>query len=191
MKNSALLIIDMQAAIRDPSWSADGHRNNPDAEARMIMLLGAWRDAGETIIHLRHEGTATDSTYRADGPGFAFLPETAPRQGDAVVTKTAHSAFVGTNLEGDLRRAGVTAIVVCGVVTNNSVEATVRHGADLGFAMILAEDACYTFAKRDNARLWSAEYLHAMTVANLRGEYAEISTAAALCAALRRPASPA
>jgi nicotinamidase-related amidase len=177
---TALLIIDMQHAIRDPRWSAEGPRNNLQAEANIALLLQAWRAANAPVVHVRHEGLAADSTYRADGPGFAFLPDTAPRPQDWVLTKHAHSAFVGTRLDADLKAQGVSAIVVCGVITNNSVEATVRHGADLGFHVTLAEDACYTFAKNDGVRVWSAEEMHAMALANLRDEYALVARTADL-----------
>ena len=68
-------------------------------------------------------------------------------------------------------------LVVAGVITNNSVEATVRMAGNLGFTVHLVEDACFTYARRDyRGRLRSAEEVHAMSLANLDGEYCEVTT---------------
>jgi nicotinamidase-related amidase len=78
-------------------------------------------------------------------------------------------------LEQRLRAAGITSLVVAGVITNNSVEATVRMAGCLGFDVYPVEDACFTFARKDrNGRLWSAEEVHALSLANLDGEYCTV-----------------
>ena len=51
---AALLLIDMQRAIDDPSWSREGGRNHPDAEGAALRLLDAWRTAHWPIYHVRH-----------------------------------------------------------------------------------------------------------------------------------------
>ena len=180
---TALLLIDLQKAIDDPRWAADGPRNNPGAEAKAAALLAAWRRGGRPLVHIRHDSTSPGSSYHAGGPGHAFKPETAPLPGETVVGKRTPDAFTGTALEERLRAAGVGTLVVAGVITNNSVESTVRAAACRGFRVLLAEDACFTFARRDHAGvLRSAAEVHAMSLANLDGEYAEIVTAAALLA---------
>ena len=50
--NTALVIVDVQRAIDDPSWAIDGPRNNPDAEANIATLLAAWRRIGYPIFHV-------------------------------------------------------------------------------------------------------------------------------------------
>jgi len=62
--------------------------------------------------------------------------------------------------------------VVTGVITNNSVEATVRMAGNLGFETYLVEDACFTFGRKDWHGTWrTAAEVHAMSLANLDGEY--------------------
>jgi len=66
-------------------------------------------------------------------------------------------------------------LVIAGVITNNSVEATVRMAGNLGFATWLVEDACFTFARADwNGLMRSADDVHAMSLANLDGEYCTV-----------------
>jgi nicotinamidase-related amidase len=74
--------------------------------------------------------------------------------------------------EQRLRGRGIDALVIAGVITNNSVEATVRMAGNLGFNTYLVEDATFTFARRDyRGVLRSAEEVHAMSLANMDGEY--------------------
>ncbi len=73
--------------------------------------------------------------------------------------------------------------MICGVLLANSVEATVRVAGNLGFRVRLPGDACWSCDKRDlTGRLWPAEDVHELTLALLDGEYAEVTTTAAILA---------
>lgn len=172
---TALLVIDLQMAIDAAYHAAEGPRNNPKAEQVVAALLAAWRISARPIIHIRHDSVLPSSAYRPRQPGNAFKPEVAPLPGETVMAKQTNSAFIGTGLEQHLRDAGIGQLVICGVVTNNSIEATVRMAGNLGFDTILVADACFAFAKRDwNRTLRSAEDVHAMSLANLDGEYCRV-----------------
>lgn len=98
--------------------------------------------------------------------------------GEPVIAKQTNSAFVGTDLEDRLRAGGYDTLVVAGVITNNSVEATVRMAGNLGFHTYLVADGCFTFARTDwNGTPRSAEDVHAMSLANLHAEYCTVVTA--------------
>jgi nicotinamidase-related amidase len=105
-----------------------------------------------------------------------------PAYGETVIPKLTNSAFIGTELERSLRRLGIDVLVVSGVSTNNSVEATVRMAGNLGFHTYLVADACFTFGRRDfHGRFRTADEVHSMSLANLHGEYCTvIDTAEAL-----------
>jgi nicotinamidase-related amidase len=175
-----LLLIDLQRAIDHPDW---GIRNNPKAEAHAARLLAHWRAQGWPIIHVRHDSQVPNSHYRPGQPGHDFKPGTAPLAGEVIIAKTTNSAFIGTDLQARLLREGYPGLVVAGVITNNSVEATVRMAGNLGFPTWLVEDACFTFGRKDWNGAWrSAEDVHAMSLANLDGEYCTIVTSAMLLA---------
>ncbi|MCX6593092.1 MAG: cysteine hydrolase family protein [Acidobacteria bacterium] len=168
--NAALVLIDLQQAIDHPSW---GTRNNPDAEKKAAALLAAWRLAGRPIYHVRHDSTFPHSHYRPGQPGNDFKPELAPLPGELVIPKRTNSAFIGTDLEQRLRAAGQLTLVMAGVITNNSVEATVRMAGNLGFTVYLAADACFTFGRNDWNGVWrTADEVHALSLANMHDEYA-------------------
>lgn len=172
---TALLVIDLQRAIDAAYHAAEGPRNNPGAEQVVAALLAAWRASGRPVIHIRHDSILPDSAYRPGQPGNGFKPEAAPFSNEIVIAKQTNSAFIGTGLEQHLRQTGIGQLVICGVATNNSVEATVRMAGNLGFDTILVEDACFAFARRDwNGVLRPADEVHAMSLANLDGEYCRV-----------------
>jgi nicotinamidase-related amidase len=171
-REAALLVIDLQKAIDHPSW---GERNNPQAEQNVGALLAAWRLTYRPIYHIRHDSAEPGSHYRPGQAGNDFKPEVRPLAGETVIAKTTNSAFIGTGFEARLRAAKQTLVVVTGVVTNNSVEATVRMAGNLGFETYLVEDACFTFGRKDWNGIWrTAAEVHAMSLANLDGEYCAV-----------------
>lgn len=181
--NTVLMIVDLQQAIDDRRW---GPRNNPGAEANIAALLGAWRAARMPVVHIRHDSIERGSPYRPDRPGNAFKPEAMPAPGETVVAKETNSAFIGTALEAELDRHGATDLVIAGVLTSNSLEATARHGGDLGYRVFVPADACFAVDRRDlTGRLWPAEDVHQLALANMHGEYAEVTTTERVIAALK------
>jgi nicotinamidase-related amidase len=181
--DAALIVIDLQKAIDHPSW---GDRNNPEAERNVASLLHAWRSTGRPIYHIRHDSTEAASHYRPGQPGNDFKPEAQPAPGEVVIVKRTNSAFIGTDLESRLRRASHTFLVVAGVITNNSVEATVRMAGNLGFATFLVEDATFAFGRKDWNGTWrTADEVHAMSLANLDGEYCSVVRSNEILAALK------
>ncbi len=174
-ENTVLIIIDMQNAIDASYHAAHGPRNNADAESKIERLLLEWRKHQRMIVHVRHDSTFPESAYRPGQDGNNFKPQVAPLPGETIIAKTTNSAFIGTQLEELLRASNARALVVAGVSTNNSVEATVRMAGNLGFETYLVADACFTFAKPDyDGRLRSADEVHAMSLANVNGEYCTV-----------------
>jgi nicotinamidase-related amidase len=184
--NATLIVIDLQKAIDHPIW---GERNNPDAEKNVAALLEAWRSSHRPLYHVRHDSTEADSHYRPGQPGNEFKPEAQPNAGEILIVKRTNSAFIGTDLESRLRQANQSLLVVAGVITNNSVEATVRMAGNLGFDTYLVEDAAFTFGRKDWHGAWrTADEVHAMSLANLDGEYCSVVRTNEILAALSRPA---
>jgi nicotinamidase-related amidase len=186
--NAALIVIDLQKAIDHPSW---GERNNLDAEKNVAVLLERWRKSRRPIYHIRHDSVDPASHYRPGQPGNEFKPEVRPLPGETVITKQTNSAFIGTDLEARLRAAQQNLLIITGVITNNSVDATVRMAGNLGFHTFLVEDCCFTFARKDwSGMLRTAAEVHAMSLANLDGEYCTVIRMAEVLRALGGSESP-
>jgi nicotinamidase-related amidase len=172
--NTVLIIIDVQQAIDHPSW---GRRNNPQAEDNIARLLHLWRAMKRPIVHVRHLSTEPNSTYRPGQSGCEFKPAVRPQENEKIVDKQVNCAFIGTDLETWLRTNQYQTVIITGVITNNSVEATVRVAGNLGFDTYVVSDATATFDKMDLNQTWhSAEQVHALSLADMHGEYATVTT---------------
>lgn len=172
MMTRALIVIDMQRGIADPML---GPRNNPHAEDNIAALLAFWRAARAPIVHVRHISRSPRSVFWPGQPGAEFQDRFQPHAHEHVVEKNVPDAFVHTGLERWLHVRHIDEVVIAGVITNNSVEATARTAGNLGFRTFVVADATYTFDKPDfDGRPRTAEEVHAMSLANLQGEYATI-----------------
>ncbi len=177
MNNSTvLMIIDMQKGMSSPQA---GIRNNINAERDITELLTHWREHQQLVVHVRHHSTEPDSLFWPDKesaePQDAFLP----LENEKVIVKSVPDAFTYSDLNTWLQEQEVQALVVVGVSTNNSVESAVRSAGNLGFNTFVVANACFAFEKADyDGEMRNAQEVHAMSLANLDGEYATVITQA-------------
>ena len=169
---TTLLIIDMQVGM---TWPEASVRNNLGAESVIAKLLTDWRARHAPIVHVRHMSREPGSPFWPGQPGVEFQPALSPLPTELVVEKNVPDAFIRTGLERWLHAHGESAVVIVGVSTNNSVEATARTAGNLGFRTYVVSDATFAFSKRDfDGVKRSAKEVHAMSLANLHGEYATV-----------------
>jgi len=181
----ALLIIDMQRGMAD---ARAGRRNNSQAEDNIALLLDAWRLAGRPVVHVRHLSRSPTSAFWPGQIGAEFQPRFEPLATEHVMEKNVTDAFVGSGLERWLHVRGIRELVIVGVSTNYSVEATARSAGNLGFTTSVVSDATFTFDMQDiSGALRPAEDVHVMSLSNLRGEYATVLNTAELLAQLDAP----
>lgn len=182
MNQPALLLVDVQIGIDDPSC---GRRNNPDSDRVIERLLNTWRSAELPVVHVRHASTETDSPLRPERPGFEYKDVARPVDGEPEFVKSVNSAFIGTNLESHLREHDLLALVVAGYTTDHCVSTTVRMAGNLGFSVRLVADATAAFDKTDaNGDLHAAENIHAVHLASLHGEFCSVVTSAQVLASV-------
>jgi nicotinamidase-related amidase len=149
-ERTALVLIDLQNGIAAaPTKPYSGL----EVISRGAELADAFRAAGQAVVHVR-------VTMAADGSDWpSGRTETPPRGGtrpegwdlivdelsghpeDLVVTKRNVGAFHGTDLDLQLRRRGITQIVLGGIATSMGVESTARAAHDHGYHVTLVTDA--------------------------------------------------
>ena len=173
-RETALLLIDVQVGVDVLShWGGPtGRRNNPNAEANMLQLLATWRKAKLQVAFTRHDSREAKSPLKFSLPTGAQKPSFEIAPGEIVVEKDVNSGFIGTSLEVQLRRAGISRLVIVGFFTNFCVETTTRMSGNLGFDTYLVDDCCATTNRVGLDGIdREPELVHAMTVANLHGEF--------------------
>lgn len=179
-RNATLILIDVQQGFDDAFW---GPRNNPDAEANIVCLVTAWRNARRPVRHVYHSSRSPAGKFVQGTPGYHPKPEAAPAAGEPIHVKGVNSAFIGTSLEEDLREAGVDTLVVVGLTTNHCVSTTVRMAGNLGFTVYVVQDATATFDRAAlDGTMRPAADVHAAALSDLSEEFATIvSTEDMLC----------
>ena len=173
--NPALVVIDTQQAI---DHFDSGYRNNPGVEAAIAQLLERWRQEQLPVVHIRHASKFSGSPYHPQSPYFEFKREAMPLASEEVFTKSENCAFIGTELEAWLNDRGIREVVICGVLVNNSVDATVRVAAGLDYRVFVPHEATAAFPiHRLDGKFVTAEDVHWIFLSNLAGEYAEVVSA--------------
>lgn len=181
-ENAVLIPIDMQQAFDAAPWP---RRWNDRIDGNGLALLAAWRDAKRPIVHVRHDSVEPMSTLRPDAAGNRFRPGFEPRGGEPLVTKSVNAAFIGTDLDLRLRRLGADTVVLFGISTDMCVSTSVRVGANMGYRVILVEDACDCFDLPDGeGGTIAALDVHRAHVATLRHEFATVLKTADVLAAV-------
>ncbi|MEU5094379.1 cysteine hydrolase family protein [Streptomyces sp. NPDC020996] len=149
-ENAALVVVDVQQGFEDAGFW--GPRNNPGADDNIASLIDAWQSTGRPVVFVRHDSVSPESPLRPGQAGNDFKDYVERRRGrtaggaELLVTKTVNSAFYGTpDLDAWLRAAGVRQLVLAGIQTNMCVETTARMGGNLGYDVVVAYDATYTF----------------------------------------------
>jgi nicotinamidase-related amidase len=150
-RRTAVVVIDLQKGI--VGVEGDPHPTGT-VIANCSRLLAAARGKGAQAV-LVHVGGAADGADRlhtmVDEPMRAgaapaadwseFIPELDRQVGDIAILKRQWGAFYGTDLDLQLRRRGVTTIVLAGIATEFGVESTARDAYERGYEIVFAEDA--------------------------------------------------
>ncbi len=155
-KSSALVLIDLQKGILSHSLAP---LTGEQILAAGKTLAEQFRKAGAPVVLVNvgfSEDFADALRQSVDAPslppegGFPadwsdLVPGLA-QTGDIRITKRQWGAFYGTELDLQLRRRGIKTIVLGGVATHIGVESTARNAWELGYELVIAEDATTSLA---------------------------------------------
>ena len=165
-QQTALLVIDLQKYF----FGAGGlyHQNLAPIVPKVQQLIEYARSLGVQVVHTR-EAYAPDmsdvSPYRRSlnyigkpgplglslirgEPGHDFIDEAKPLPGDWVFDKAAFSAFYNTAFDYQLRQAGISHLILCGVTTQCCVQSTLRDAVERGYWCLTASDCCADYNRK-------------------------------------------
>ena len=164
---TALLVIDVQ---KDYFPGGKMELVNPlEAAQKAHMLLQCFREHGGHHVHIQHIALEPDAPFLAKGDSGADIHDSAAHfEGEPIVYKHYPNAFRETNLPNMLKEWGVERVIITGMMTHMCVDATARAAADLGFKVIVAEDACATRDLQFGGTIIPADHVHKAFMAALK-----------------------
>ena len=171
MKN-ALLLIDIQ---KDYFPGGRMELKGPLEAAKVAYeLLQCFREHGLYHVHIQHVSNGAGATFFLPGDsGCDIHDAVAHFEGEPLVVKHFPNSFRETQLLQMLQMQGVQRLVISGMMTHMCVDATARAAADLGFKVIVVEDACATRDLKFGETTIPAEHVHKAFLAALRS-YGEV-----------------
>jgi nicotinamidase-related amidase len=150
-RRTAIVVIDLQKGIAGMPGTPIP---TPVVVANSARLLTEGRRVGAqpVLVHVGGSADGTDRLHTASdqpmrttappSPDWSdFIPELDRQPGDIVILKRQWGAFYGTDLDLQLRRRGLTTMILCGIATEFGVESTARDAYECGYELIFAVDA--------------------------------------------------
>lgn len=168
-EKTALLVVDMQYydAHKDYGLVKEARENGVDTsyyEQRLELitsniqkLLASCRNHNMEVIYAKIESLKMDGRDRSlchkygkchvlpNSKEGEILEEIKPENDEIVLSKTSSGVFSGTNIDQILRNLGIENLIVVGVCTTKCVDTAVRNAADIGYEVVLVEDATADF----------------------------------------------
>lgn len=194
--HTAVLIIDVQNDFCAPGGHIAFNLGKDVADCQAVVtpierLVAAARRAGALVvwikadydraylsppIHARQLARGIADAYCVSGTWGAEFYRASPADGDPVVEKHRHSAFIGTELDQILRDRAIRTVVVAGVQTHVCVESSLRDASARGYYVVVPRDCVGSF-DRD---------LHDKTLRCVEMHFGEVVDSAELLASWRR-----
>jgi nicotinamidase-related amidase len=138
---TALLVIDVQNELfakPTPVYRAE------TLLANIRALVDRAHQAGVTVYYIQH----TTDSMPAGSEKWQLHPQLHPVDSDKLIQKHHGSAFQKTLLKNQLDAAGVTRLVIAGLVTHGCVKAACLDAKKFGYAVTLVTDGHSNFHKQ-------------------------------------------
>ena len=173
LAKQALILVDIQNDYfpqgKWPLVGADAAADNA------VRLLKAFRDAGDSVVHIRHEFTSEEAPFFTPGSEGAKLhPNVLNRADEPVVLKHFVNSFRETELQSILDEKGIKELVVVGSMSHMCIDGITRAANDLGYSVTVIHDACASRDLEFNGLTVPAAQVHAAFMSALGFAYAKV-----------------
>jgi nicotinamidase-related amidase len=149
---TALVLIDLQQGIL-------GFGRAPNEASTVIANAAALAERFHALnslvvrVKVGWHGDFADALKQSTDQAAPMPPSLPPHwwddpaglptlEQDLRITKRQWNAFFGTELDLQLRRRGITTLVLGGIVTHIGVEGTARAAWERGYQLFIVEDMC-------------------------------------------------
>jgi len=135
----ALIVIDVQN-----EYFAGGAWALPHAERALpniLALMDKARARGDSVVTIQHVAPEGSPVFARGSKGAQLHKDLPASTGGPLFEKQHPSSFQGTGLRDYLAKNGITALDICGFMTQMCCDTTTREAYANGFAVRLFSDA--------------------------------------------------
>ncbi len=159
-KSSALVLIDLQRGItamqtqpitaNEVIASANKLIDALHAKQSLVIFVRVNSSPdGKNMLRPEADEPMTRSG-KMPGDWAEIVPELNKQENDLLITKHQWGAFYGTELDLELRRRGITTVILGGIATNYGVESTARDAYERAYQIVFASDAMASRTAEDH-----------------------------------------
>ncbi|MFA1563115.1 isochorismatase family protein [Aliivibrio fischeri] len=171
--NAAVLFVDYQNEYVDGILSLG--KAGKTALGKAEKLLENARSKNVPIFHILQKASSTSSVFNCDSPLSDAVDCIKPNDNETVIHKTLPNSFFKTDLEEMLHLTGRKQLIILGFMSHMCVTATTIRAVELGYDVIVCEDACATRPLPDkNGNSIDQDLIHLVSMAALNDRYASI-----------------
>jgi len=162
MKNTALLVIDVQNAL----VSAEPYAIK-EVICNIERLINTCRKNNVEVIYIQHNDKIGEE-LEPQLEGWKIYKEINPNKNEKIICKNYNSAFKETNLKEYLEDKGINQLIITGMQTEYCIDATCKAAFEYGFKLIIPEKTNTTFDngsisqeelyKFYNYRIWDGRF---------------------------------
>lgn len=150
-------------------------QNGTDALHNAKKLLDIARKQGVPIFHVLHKASAASPVFNCQSEMSDVIGLLQPTEDEQVIHKTMPNSFFKTNLEELLQLTGRKQLIIAGFMSHMCVTATTIRAVELGYNVVVCEDACATRSLPDNNNgVVDAITVHKASMAALADRYATV-----------------
>ena len=169
-----LIIIDVQ---KDYFKGGRFELHKPEEACVAVKkVLEHFRSKKLPIYFIQHLSKKGSLFFDPTTDGIDIYKDITPLEGEKVVTKHFPNSFHETTLLEELKKDGVTDLVICGMMTHMCVDTTTRAAKDHGYPVTLISNACATRDAVWNGETIPAETVQSVFLASLNKMFATIVT---------------
>ncbi|MEC7489022.1 MAG: isochorismatase family cysteine hydrolase [Pseudomonadota bacterium] len=163
--HTAVLVVDIQNDFCATGGHTETNLKKSVADCQSVVepiqaLVAETRAAGASVIwikadydrrylsppiHARQLSRGISDAYCVAGTWGAEFYQVSPVDGDTIIEKHRHSAFIGTGLDQVLRDREIKTLIMAGVQTHVCVESTLRDASARGYYIVVAGDCVASF----------------------------------------------
>ncbi|HEX4045800.1 MAG TPA: cysteine hydrolase family protein [Gammaproteobacteria bacterium] len=170
---SALLLLEIQN-----DYFPNGRvplEKSLEAASKAQSVLQAYRNNKLPIIHVQHISTHPNASYLLPcTKGAESHSQVLPLKHETIIKKHYPNAFKDTALLNHLIKNQISHLIISGMMTQDTVDATVRAAYDLGFTCTVLHDACAARQLVFNQVVIPTQSVHNAFLAALHPAYATV-----------------